>query len=252
MDTWTLLVPIGLVLARLSGFVAVLPVFGHGAVPVIVRLGLIMVLTLFTLATRWSLAIVLLAGPVHWFAAALMTVQEVILGLAMGLCVRMVFSCVQQGGCLFAQQMGLTDSGVIDPTTGEESSSLSELMEIVFLLFFLVAGGHRLLLTVVLRSFDWFPAGQLPDLGALAAGVVEAGATMLLLGVQLAGPALGGFLILAAVLGVLARVMPDLNILFESYPLRVAVGFLMAMAVVPVLNGFVGEVSHWIDQFLVS
>lgn len=250
MDAWTLLVPIGLVLARVSGFVSVLPIFGSGLVPAIVRVGLILVLSMFALATRWS-ATVLFQTEVHWMVAVLGTVQEVTLGAGLGLCVRLIFSAVQQGGCIFAQQIGLTDAGVIDPVSGEESSSLAEFLEIIFTLFFLVAGGHQLLLAILLRSFDWFPMGAYPAPGVLAGAVVEAGGIMLTLAVQLAAPVLGGFLILAAVLGVLARVMPDMNILFESYPLRVGVGYLLAIGVVVALNGFVAQVTAWMRQFLI-
>jgi len=249
MDTWTLLVPIGLVLARISGFVAVLPIFGHGGIPLFMRVGIVLVLSVFTLATRWSAA-ALLHGEVHWLEAALLTVQEATLGVGLGLCIRMVFMAVQQGGCVFAQQMGLTDAGIIDPVTGEESSSLSELLEILFILFFLAAGGHRLLRAIIVRSYEWFPVGHMPAPQVLAEGLTEAGATMLLLAIQLAAPVLAGFLILSAVLAVLARVMPEMNILFESYPLRVGVGFVMAIAIVPSLNAFVAEVGAWIQQFL--
>ena len=249
MDAWTILVPIGLVLARVSGFVAVLPIFGSALVPAIIRVGLILVLSVFTMATRWS-ATVLFQTEVHWMVAVLGTVQEVTLGVGLGLCVRLVFSAVQQGGCIFAQQIGLSDAGVIDPVSGEESSSLAEFLEILFTLFFLIAGGHQLLLAILFRSYDWFPMGSYPAPGAMAGAVAEAGAIMLTMAVQLAGPVLGGFLILAAVLGVLARIMPDMNILFESYPLRVGVGYLLAMAVVGALNGFVAQVTGWMRQFL--
>lgn len=249
MDAWTLLVPIGLVLARVSGFVAVLPIFGSALVPMIVRVGLILVLSVFTLATRWT-ATAIFQSQVPWTLAVLAVVQEVTLGVGLGLCIRLVFSAVQQGGCIFAQQIGLSDAGVIDPVSGEESSSLAEFLEIIFTLFFLVACGHQLLLAILLRSYDWFPLGSYPATGALAGAIVEAGSVMLTLAVQLAAPVLGGFLILAAVLGVLARVMPDLNILFESYPLRVGVGYLLAIAVVGALNGFVAQITAWMQQFL--
>jgi flagellar biosynthetic protein FliR len=249
MDAWTLLVPIGLVVARISGFVTVLPIFGSGLVPAFIRVGLVLVLSMFTLATRWS-ATVLFQTEVHWMVAVLGTVQEVSLGVGLGLCIRLIFTAVHQGGCIFAQAIGLTDAGVIDPVSGEESSSLAEFLEIIFTLFFLVAGGHQLLLAILFRSYDWFPLGSYPGAGVLAGAVMEASVIMLTMAVQLAAPVLGGFLILAAVLAVLARVMPDMNILFESYPLRVGVGYLMAIGVVGALNGFVAQVTAWMRQFL--
>ena len=94
------------------------------------------------------------------------------------------------------------------------------------------------------------PVAGGPDFGALAAGVLAAGSAMLLFALKLAAPVLAGFLILAVVLGVLARVLPEMNILLMSLPLRVAVGLILAMAMLPLLQSFTYEVAEWLNRFL--
>ncbi|MCE5326299.1 MAG: flagellar biosynthetic protein FliR [Planctomycetaceae bacterium] len=251
MDTWVLLLPIGLVLARVSGFFAMLPIFGHGMTPMIVRVGIALTVTMFT-AIAQPCPASLIASPVHWLQATVWMLQEATLGLALGLGVRLVFTAAQQGGFVIAQQIGFTDAGVIDPVTGEEADPIPQLIELLFILLFLAAGGHLLLIRMVVDSYHWFPPATAPDLGALAGGVLDAGAVMLLLAVKLAAPVLAAFLILASVLAVLARVMPEINILFESYPLRVGAGYMLAIGVVPVLDALLGETAQWMKRAMTA
>ncbi len=84
----------------------------------------------------------------------------------------------------------------------------------------------------------------------LAEGVIKAGSTMFLLGLRLAGPMLAAFLLLMVVLAVLARMVPEMNILFISLPLRVGLGLLMAAIFLPFLNGFVAEFADWMGKLL--
>jgi flagellar biosynthetic protein FliR len=241
--------PYALLLARISAFFAVLPVFGWQTVPMTVRAGIALVVTVF-----FAYHATPTFGPMqaHWLSAVVLLVGEVICGLALGLAANFVFLAVQQGGHIIVQQMGFAESGIIDPTTGEETETLAVLLETAFVVLFLAAGGHHVLLTVLSASYRMFPVGQGPDTGALAGGLVAAGSTMLLFALKLAAPALAAFLILAVVLAVVARVLPDMNVLLESFPLRVALGLFIAAAIMPSLNSFVTDLTDWMSRFLIA
>jgi len=163
-----------------------------------------------------------------------------------------VFLAVQQAANIMAMQMGFGDAGIIDPAMGEQTTAITTLMEMSFALLFLAAGGHYLLMQILQRSLAVFPLGGPVDFGALAEGLVQAGSTMLLLALKLAGPVLAAFLLLSIVLGVLARVMPEMNVLTESFPLRVALGLLMASVVLPSLERYGIELGGWLNQFLIQ
>lgn len=246
--TWSLVWPAMMILGRVSAFLAAAPIFSSGHIPNIVKVGLAVILTGF-MAT----IVPLTPWPVgaHWGVAALALVQEILCGLAMGLAGRFVYLAVQQSGVILAQQMGLTDAEVIDPASGEENESMVNFLEITFAALFLLAGGHQLLLMVLAKSYQVFPIGQTPSIAALCQAVVAAGSTMLVLALKLAAPSLAAFFILTVVLGVLARVMPEMNILFESFPLRVGLGLIMAAAILPSLSAFNGELGMWIQRSLV-
>ncbi len=246
-----LILPYLLLLARVSAFLIVLPIFGWQSLPTVVRAGMALTLTFFFAMAGIGRVDVDMsaAGAVQ---IALMTVRELACGLALGLAVQFVFLAVQQAGNIMAMQMGFGDAGIIDPAMGEDTSAITTLMEMSFALLFLAAGGQYLLMQILQRSLVVFPLGGPVDFGALAEGLVQAGSTMLLLALKLSGPVLASFLLLSMVLGVLARVLPEMNILTESFPLRVALGLLMASMTLPSLERFGIELGGWLNQFLIQ
>ncbi len=250
MEGWMdILLPLLLLLGRVTAFLVVLPIFGWQSLPVTVRAGVAVMLTVFL---GRLLPVPAAMGQMHWLGGLLLMVRELLCGLGLGLAVRLVYAAVQQGALMALQQMGLADAGVIDPDSGEDTQPAALLFEWTFTLLFLVAGGHRLLVLVLARSFDAFPLGSPPEAAVLAEEVLFAGSHMLLLALRLAAPVVAAFLVLAVVLGVLARVLPEMNILMSSFPLRVAAGMLMARAILPVLDAFTSEVADWIQLRLMA
>ena len=248
MDPWiAILLPLALVMSRVAAFLAVCPVFSAASVPVVIRAGLMLLLTLF-------FGLFVPAAPLtgNWLSAVVLMLREAAVGLALGLAARLVYTGVQQGGQIVAQQMGMTDSDVIDPVSGSGAYPISTLLEMLFALLFLMSGGHRLLLGVISGSFRSLPVAGAVDLGAMAEGVVEAGSMMFLMGLKLAAPMLAGFLIVAVMLCILARVLPEMNILMTSFPLRVAMGLFLAGAIMPSLQIFMNELARWIQRSLIT
>jgi flagellar biosynthetic protein FliR len=184
--------------------------------------------------------------------AAILMAKEVVTGLALGLAANFLFQAVRQGAAIMALQIGFGDAGVIDPSQGEEADALEIFFEIAFAAFFLAAEGHHFLLSMIGWSYHAFPLLAVPDLSVLAGGVLEASATMLLLALKLAAPLLASFVILSVVLGVLARVLPEMNILVLSYPLRVGMGLFLASAILPSLNRYTSELAWWMNKLLIA
>lgn len=139
---------------------------------------------------------------------------------------------------------------ILDPLTGERTQPLGSLLEMIFLLLFLSANGHHLLLLIISKSYEAFPAGSIPTIPVLTGGVVKAGSAMFIAGLKLAAPILAAFLLLMVVLAVLSRIVPEMNILFISLPLRVGLGLLMVMIFFPFINGFVAEFADWMGKLL--
>ena len=225
----------------------VLPVFGWKTIPVRIKVGLTVLLAIF-----FSVVSPLAIDPngVSVVKAILLIANEAAYGLALGLIAALVFSAVKLSGRIIERQMGLSMAQILDPLTGERTQPLGSLLEMIFLLLFLSANGHHMLLLIISKSYEAFPAGSIPTIPILTGGVVKAGSAMLIAGLKLAAPILAAFLLLMVVLAVLARIVPEMNILFISLPLRVGLGLLMVMIFFPFINGFVAEFADWMGKLL--
>jgi len=244
---WTIVLPFVLILARVTAFMSAGPITGSASVPNIVKVGIALWLSMFFAIVSWP---ALPAGSIHWLAGSILVVQEVVVGLALGLAARFVFLAIQQGGTMIAQQMGLSDAGIIDPTTGEETDAVSTFMEMALSVVFLAAGGLQLLVGMLARTYKAFPVAALPDTGNLARGLVLAGSAMLVIALKLAAPMIAAFLILAVILAIVARALPEMNILFDSYPLRVGLGLFLTAAMMPAMNTVTQELMQLMNRFI--
>ncbi|MHC4691755.1 MAG: flagellar biosynthetic protein FliR [Planctomycetota bacterium] len=236
-----------MVLTRISAFFMVLPVFGWRAIPVRIKVGLTVLLAAF-----FSVITPLAIEPdgVSVLKAILLITNEAIYGLALGLIASLIFSAVKLSGRIIERQMGLSMAQVLDPLTGERTQPLGSLLEMIFLILFLSANGHHMLLLIISKSYEAFPVGSIPTVPVLTEGVVKAGSAMLVAGLKLSAPILAAFLLLMVVLAILARIVPEMNILFISLPLRVGLGLLMVMIFFPFINGFVAEFADWMGKLL--
>jgi flagellar biosynthetic protein FliR len=241
------LLAFGLVLTRVSAFLLVLPIFGWKTIPVRVKVALTFLLSVFfTLITPFKLN----ASKISELEAILLIANEATYGLALGLAIALVFSAVKFSGAIIERQMGIGMVQAMNPMTGEQSRPLGSLWELLFIILFISAKGHHLFLLIICRSYETFPIGSIPSISVLTNGIVEAGATMFIAGLRLGAPILAAFILLTIMLGVLARVVPQMNILFISLPIRVGLGLLMAIIFMPFLNTFVGEFAEWMGKLL--
>ncbi len=249
MGEWlSILLPFMLVLARVTAFFAVLPLFGWSMIPMRVRVLMALLITIFFAGIVPMPPIA--TTDTSWLTAMTMMVRELICGLGLGMVARLIFAAAQQGAQMGTQQMGFADAGIIDPENDTGTRPIALLFQMIFAVLFLSVGGHHLLLIAIHRSYEAFPVGEPASVERLAEGVVIAGSAMLLFSLKLAAPLLAGFLILAVTLGVMARIMPEMNILMASMPLRCAVGIGLSMLVLGTLESFVAELTSWFDANL--
>jgi len=236
-----------LVLTRMSAFFLVIPVFNWKTIPVRIRVAIVLLISVF-----FSTVVPSAINPkqISALEAVLLISNEAIYGLALGLIVVFIFSAVKLSGRIIERQMGLAMAQTFDPLSGERAQPLGILIEMIFILLFLSANGHHLFLLIISRSYETFPAGSIPTIPLLVGGIVKAGSTMFVACLRLAAPMLAAFLLLLVVLAVFARIMPDMNILFISMPLRVGLGLLMVGIFLPFISEFVGEFADWMGKLL--
>jgi len=242
-----LLFGFALVLTRISAFFLILPVFGWQAIPVRIKVAATILLSVFFGAVNPLAVDVTTISTVK---AVLLLASEATYGLALGLIVTLLFTVVKLSGQIIERQMGMMMANVLDPMTGETARPLGSLLEMIFILLFLGANGHHLFLLIISKSYAAFPAGTVPTTAILAKGVIMAGSAMLIAGLRLAAPMLAAFLVLMVALALLARLVPEMNILFISMPVRMGLGLIMCTTFLPFINGYVTEMAGWMSKLL--
>ncbi len=241
------LLSFAMVMTRISAFFLIVPVFGSPSIPVTIKVGTTILLSIFLSLINPTIAAAHQASAIQ---AILLLASEATYGLALGIIASVLFSTVQLAGRIAEVQMGLTTAEILDPLTGEQDLPVATLLDLIFTIAFLAANGHHLLLKVLHKSFELFPPGKIPSIAILTHNIYEATAMMLAASLQLAAPILAALLMLMFILAILSRLVPDMDIFFISFPLRIALGFVMLIALVPFVDEFVSETAKMMAKLL--
>ena len=216
-------VPQALVLLalRLTGLLLVAPVFSAKTIPVRVRTGFLLVLTLL-LAPVAVRALGARAGLVavtpETFAA------ELVVGFALGFGAAVLVGAVETAGDLMATTIGLSGATLLDPMSGGSSPALAQFSQLFAVTLLLALDGHLVMLGALAESVRALPVGGAVDLPAGLAALVASGSTLFLLGLRFAAPAIAAAMIGNTALAVLTRVAPSINVLTVAFPLQAALG----------------------------
>lgn len=210
-------------LARIGSLMATLPIFSASTVPAQLRLGLAVLLALaaFPVVSPY-----LPTADFAPFALGLLIAGEAMLGLMVGFTVRLIFTAIEFGGTLIGYQMGFAAANVFDPQTQHQVSVLAQFQNVVAILVFLSLDMHHLFFRAIIHSYALLQPGKLDFTGEAVPLMMGLAGNMFALGVRFSAPILALLLISGLVLGILARVFPQLNVFLLSYPINIGVGFL--------------------------
>jgi flagellar biosynthetic protein FliR len=199
------------------------PLFGSRTLPARLRLMLALVLTIAVAPTLPAMP------PLQLFGGdgLLTIVQQLLIGLALGLLLHLLFEAVLMGGELISVAMGLSFAQMADPLRGTASPVLGAFLNALAVLSFLALGGHHALLDWLVASFTALPVGP-QGLGAAAMrGLAEQGTRLFAGGLLIALPAMCALLLVNLGFGVLSRAAPSLNIMGVGFPISLTAGLVM-------------------------
>ena len=216
-----------LVFARVGAMVMLLPGFGESNIPVRVKLSIALLLTLILLPLHRS------AYHVDMGSMASLTVlmlHEIVIGIVLGATARVTLSALQVAGSVIAQQLGLGFVTAVDPTQGQQGLLIGNFLTILGVTLLFATDTHHLVIAALNESYRIFSPGELMTTGDVAALATRAFAEAFKIGLQLSAPFLVFGLVFNIGLGVLARLMPQMQVYFVGVPLSIMVGFLIFAA----------------------
>src|SRR5437764_6118511 len=223
-----------LMFARIGTMIMLLPGLGEMSVPARVRLTVALVLTfvLFPLHRAGYTIDLRAPGPVIIALA-----QELLIGMVLGLTARLTISALQVAGSVIAQQLGLGFVTAIDPTQGQQGLLIGNFLTILGLTLLFATDSHHLVIAALNDSYAIFAPGEMMSSGDVAALATRAFAAAFKIGMQLSAPFLVFGLVFNIGLGVLARLMPQMQVYFVGVPLSILAGFLVFALVITAMMG---------------
>jgi flagellar biosynthetic protein FliR len=223
-----------LVFARVGTMVMLLPGLGENNLPMQTRLGIALGLTLILLPLHRAAYHVDLQS----LAAILMLlVHEIVIGLMLGATARVTISALEVAGSIVAQQLGLGFVTAIDPTQGQPGALIANFLTILGVTLLFATDTHHLVIAALNDSYSLFDPGQFLPSGDMASLATTAFATAFKIGIQLSAPFLVFGLVFNIGLGLLARLMPQMQVYFIGVPLSILAGFVILIAVIGTMMG---------------
>jgi flagellar biosynthetic protein FliR len=226
LDIWlaTLIFP----LVRILAMISTSPVLGNQQVPKRVKIGLSVLLALIVAPTIPVLPQVAVGSP----QGLLIIVQQIIIGVAMGFTMRLIFTAIEMAGELAGLQMGLGFASFYDPVNSAYSPIVARWLGMVAILAFLATDGHLYMLSALVQSFATLPIGESMT-GNDFYSVAGWGASIFAFGLQIALPIVAALLITNIALGILTRAAPQLNLFAVGFPITLTIGFVVLILSMP-------------------
>jgi flagellar biosynthesis protein FliR len=223
-----------LVFARVGSMVMLLPGLGESNIPVRIKLGIALLLALILLPLHRSAYQIDLQSinPL-----LVMMIHEIIVGIVLGATARVTLSALQVGGAVIAQQMGLGFVTSVDPTQGQQGVLIGNFLTMLGITLLFATDSHYLVIAALNDSYNIFSPGDLTPSGDIAALATRAFSAAFKIGMQLSAPFLVFGLVFNIGLGVLARLMPQMQVYFVGVPLSILAGFLIFALVLVAMMG---------------
>jgi flagellar biosynthetic protein FliR len=211
------------VLLRVSIILFLLPIFGSVNLPTVWKAAFALLLTLLLskVVPRQPLAIA------SGLEMAVILGAELLLGLVLGLSVRLILTSFQMAGQFIGFQMGFTIVNVVDPQSGSQTSIMAQFTYILAILIFLMINGHHYLIQALVRSFELVPPGGFVAHTAVFTKLAKLSSHMFTVALKIAAPVLSALLLATIALGIVSKTVPQMNILIVGFPLNIGIGLLL-------------------------
>ncbi len=239
-----------LVFARIGVLVMLMPGTGERGISARVRLALGVLVTLLILpAVQPLFRIDVEDTP----ALVRMLLIEVLIGLMIGTFVRLSLTALQTAGVIIANQLALAFAQTIDPSQGQNSVTLANFMTILGLTLIFAMDIHHLSIRGLFDSYQVLAPGTMPAVGDASELIVKGVSQAFVVGMQIAAPFMAFAIVFNIGLGLLSRLMPQMQVFFLAMPATIILGFMIFLVVIGVLMlGFVEHVESTINQFILQ
>ncbi|MGM0418703.1 MAG: flagellar biosynthetic protein FliR [Thermodesulfobacteriota bacterium] len=214
-----------LILLRVSVILFLFPFFGSEVIPIRVKAGLSLLITLCLYSAVYTDTSVF---PDKVFSAPVLAVSEFFIGLCLALGIRLFFAATQVAGVLIGFQMGFSMINVVDPQSGSQVSIMDQISYWVVITVFIVLNGHHIIFKALVESFHLIPVGYGFNFQqGLFDMISEFGASIFSLAIKIGAPVIACLFFTSVAFGLVAKFAPQINVMIVAFPVKIIVGLFL-------------------------
>ena len=225
---------------RIAAMLAIAPIFGARMVPARAKL---MIALLITWVVIPLLPPIPAADPLS-ASGVLITIQQMLIGMAIGFSLQLVFATLVIAGQTIAMGMGLGFAQMVDPQNGVNVPVIGQYYVVIATLLFLALNGHLALIRILADSFQSLPIGTDSLTREEMRGIAMWGTRMFADAMMVALPAVASILLVNLSFGVVSRSAPQLNVFGVGFPVTLTLGFVV---LVFAISNLLPQMQHLLD-----
>jgi flagellar biosynthetic protein FliR len=238
-----------LVLMRVTIVLFMLPIFSTTLFPSLTKMAFALVLSLLLYSV---VQVDISRFPMNVIDTGRLVIMELMMGVTLGLCVRLFFAIVQFAGQIVGFQMGFAMINVVDPQTGSNVSIMDQLGYWVCVLVFLTMNGHHVMFLSLIDSFSVVPIGFFIIQKVMVVKMLSLGADVFILGIKIGAPIIAALILTSSAFGLVARFSPQMNVMIVAFPLKILVGLLFFGLLLEIIIIFTREYIEGLKELLMG
>lgn len=215
---------------RVTAVFVTAPLFSNKAFPAMAKIALSLIISylLFTFINKDAIQLEITLSFIFTNV-----IKEILTGVILGFSVSLVFFAISFAGTIIGFDIGMAMAQVFNPSEETNNNVLGEYLYILALLVLILINGHHYIIRAISYSFTVVPIGVFTLNGDVFDFIIKMGASVFILAVKIASPILVSFFLVHLAEGIMARVIPQMQVFFVTYPLKIGLGILMLMSTIP-------------------
>lgn len=224
---------------RVAGVIFFNPIFGRKGVPNIMKVGLSLVIALYSVYSVGNVQVINYS-TIEFMGAML---QGFIIGFVIGFIMQLFLSVFQLGGELIDMQIGLSMASMYDPSTKANITVTGNIFTAMYVLIFFISNAHLALITVLIKSFQVIPLGFGTVSDRVGVYFIELMYYIFLYALQVAMPIIVTEIIAEFAVGILMRLVPNINVFVVNLQIKIFIGLIVIFTIIPTLANFMTQMN---------
>lgn len=234
-----------MIAVRFSGILSINPVFGRKGIPMTVKAGMVLALSLLVYSFTANTQTVI--GPFTVLSFGLVLLKELLVGIALGFVFQAFFSVVQYVGTVIDFGMGISMATAWDPQSNVSVTINSNVLYLFMTALFFTTNCHLLFLEIILKSGQAAPYGSFSIPPELFSSMLAIFRDCMDMAVRMVFPMLAIQLLAEVGVGVLMKMIPQIDVFVVNIQLKIGIGMFLLLLMASPYGAFV---KNLLEQML--